>query len=96
MVQNTAPARAARWAGHEPTRQVALRLPASLLACIERIAACKNQKPSTIMRDYLMAGVAAEPAETVADMLRQDGPEADFAFDPPRIGNDILRPVEFE
>lgn len=31
---------------------------------------------------------------SILDLLRQDGPEADFAFEPPRLGDDIGRPAD--
>lgn len=32
---------------------------------------------------------------SLVDLLRQDEPDADFAFEPPRLDN-LVRPVEFE
>jgi prevent-host-death family protein len=31
----------------------------------------------------------AGPRKSIVDMLSQDGPEADFDFDPPRMSNDM-------
>jgi len=32
--------------------------------------------------------------KSIVDLLRQDGPEADFDFEPPRLG-DSLKPADF-
>ncbi len=34
--------------------------------------------------------------ETLFDLLAQDGPDADFEFDPPRLGGSLLRPIDLD
>ena len=38
----------------------------------------------------------ADDGGSVADMLRQDAPEADFDFVPPRLGNELTDVVRIE
>lgn len=32
--------------------------------------------------------------ESLLDLLRQDGADADFDFEPPRLGDDLVRPAD--
>ena len=36
-----------------------------------------------------------EPGPSLVDLLRQDEPEADFDFEPPRLTGPFIRPEEF-
>ena len=60
MAKNTIPAQAARWAGHEKTKQIAVRLPLSMLDGIERIAEAHDQTVTEVIRDMLSAGIQAD------------------------------------
>jgi hypothetical protein len=35
-----------------------------------------------------------ESRRSIVDLLRQDGPEADFDFEPPRLASPLSRPEE--
>ena len=39
--------------------------------------------------------LAGQKGRSLVDLLRQDGAEADFAFDPPRLQG-VARPVEYD
>ncbi len=57
-------ARAARWAGHEQTKQIAVRLPVSLLDNIQRIADHSGRTVTDVIRDMLTVGVQADQKAT--------------------------------
>jgi prevent-host-death family protein len=38
--------------------------------------------------------LAGEAGGSLLDLLRQDGPEADFAFEAPRLSDDLVRPAD--
>lgn len=38
--------------------------------------------------------LSGERGGTLLDLLRQDGPEADFDFEPPRLSDDLVRPAD--
>ena len=56
-------------------------------------------KPAYVLMKYdeYRRTVVPKKRETLFDMLRQDGPEADFDFEPPRLGDDMgLRVPDFD
>ncbi len=48
-------------------------------------------KPAYVLLNYeeYQRRLIPEKRETLFDLLRQDGPEADFDFDPPRLSDDM-------
>lgn len=38
--------------------------------------------------------LSGEQEGSLLDLLRQDGPEADFDFEPPRLSDDFARPAD--
>lgn len=38
--------------------------------------------------------LSGEGGGSLLDLLRQDGPDADFDFEPPRLGDDLARPAD--
>ena len=61
-------AAAARWAGHEKTKQIAVRLPLSLLDGIERIADARDQTVTEVIRDMLAIGVQADQGHRTTEV----------------------------
>ena len=53
-------------------------------------------QPAFVLLNYADYQRLSGNEGSVYDMLRQDGPEADFDFVPPRLGNGVLRTAEFE
>ena len=82
--------------------------PAEHAAVLARIDALMDAEPGSVEAIELQAlatGCAeyerrtfplADDGGSVADMLRQDDPEADFDFVPPRLGNELTDVVRIE
>jgi prevent-host-death family protein len=53
-------------------------------------------RPAFVLMKYDDYRRLADPTRSIVDMLAQDGPEADFDFDPPKLGSLGLRIPDFE
>ncbi|HEY0837981.1 MAG TPA: type II toxin-antitoxin system Phd/YefM family antitoxin [Azospirillum sp.] len=55
----------------------------------------RGEPAFVLLRYDTFRRLSGEGGGSILELLRQDGPDADFAFDPPRLGDDVARPADF-